>query len=146
MKASMADSSTASGPGDWAQVWSGVPAKVMVPIGIELVARVKPWDTSSGGAGTAGGVTAGVAVSVPGGAPAVPSTPLSVAVTRYRSGVNHKALVGQQVTSSRVGPGVLYTGVPAVTILLPVTVNVRVRHAVSYRTTSPGWSWSMWTK
>src|ERR1035441_418119 len=43
------------------------------------------------------------------------------AVTNSRCEVKNKALVGQQVSSTNVGVGELYTASPALTICLPVT-------------------------
>ena len=56
MKDSTAELWTARGPGPSTQVGSGWPATDMVPMRMELVARVRPSVTSAAGAGTVGGV------------------------------------------------------------------------------------------
>src|SRR5580700_7677586 len=102
-----AESCTARGPGPSTQAGSGCPVIDKVPMGMELVARVRPSDWRAAGAGTVGGVAeAGTSpTTVAGPFLAVDCT--SVAVTRYRLGVNHRAFVGQQVTRLIVGLGVL---------------------------------------
>src|SRR5579862_781550 len=104
MNASTADPSTRSGLVVWAHAEFGEPVSVKVPIGSEYVASVTPWEASAAGTGTDGGfdVVRYVFLCAP-----VATLATSVAVTRYRSGVNQRASVGQQVTIVTLGSVVL---------------------------------------